>query len=93
MDFEWDEEKAIANEQKHGVGFKTAVRVFLDPNWLEDYDSEHGDDEERWIAIGLVDSRLLMVVYTERNEAIRIISARKATKNEQKAYYKIQPRS
>lgn len=93
MDFEWGDEKASANEQRHGIDFKTATRVFLDPNWLEDYDSEHGGDEERWIAIGLVDSRLLMVVYTERHKVMRIISARKATKNEQKAYYKIQSRS
>lgn len=93
MDFEWDEQKAAENERKHHIDFNTAARVFLDPNWLEDYDSEHGGEEDRWIAIGLVDARLLVVVYTERHEAIRIISARKAVKNEQKAYYKIQSRS
>ncbi len=86
MNFEWDDEKALANEKKHGIAFKTAVRVFLDPNRLEDYDREHGGNEDRWVTIGLVESRLLMVVYAERREAIRIISARKATKNEQKAY-------
>ncbi len=86
MKFEWDEEKALANEQKHGVSFKTAVRVFLDPNRREGYDREHGEDEDRWFTIGLVESRLLMVVYAERDAAVRIISARKATKNEQKAY-------
>ncbi len=91
MDFEWDDEKAIANEQKHGVSFETAMRVFLDPNRREDYDWNHDEDEERWVAIGLVESRLLMVVYAERNKAIRIISARKATKNEQKAYRALQP--
>lgn len=93
MDFEWDDSKAFANEQKHGIDFKMAARVFLDPNRLEDYDIGHDKDEDRWITIGLVESGLLMVVYTERREAIRIISARKATKNEQKTYYKIQSRS
>lgn len=93
MEFEWDDEKAFVNEQKHGIDFKTASRVFLDPNRLEDYDPEHGGgDEDRWITIGLVESRFLMVVYTERRESIRIISARKATKNEQKAYREIQAR-
>jgi uncharacterized DUF497 family protein len=90
--FEWDAEKAIANERKHHVDFKTAVRVFLDPNRLEDYDFEHGENEDRWITIGLVEARMLMVVYTERRETIRLISARKATKDEQKAYRKIQSR-
>lgn len=87
MKFEWDEEKAVANEQKHGVAFATAVFVFFDPNRLEDYDQDHDEDEDRWFTIGLVEQRLLMVVYTERRGGvIRIISARKATKNEQKAY-------
>lgn len=93
MNFEWDEEKALANERKHHIDFMTAVRVFLDPNRLEDYDREHAGDEDRWITIGLAESRILMVVYTERREAVRLISARKATKNEQKAYRKIQARS
>lgn len=93
MEFEWDNKKAFVNEQKHGIDFKTASRVFLDPNRLEDYDPEHGcGNEDRWITIGLVELRFLMVVYTERRESIRIISARKATKNEQKAYREIQAR-
>ena len=92
MIFEWDDEKAIANERKHHVDFNTAARVFLDPNRLEDYDLEHDGDEDRWITIGLVEARMLMVVYTERLETIRLISARKATKDEQKAYRKIQSR-
>lgn len=93
MTFDWDDEKAIVNERKHHIDFQTAARVFLDPNRLEDYDMEHGGDEDRWITVGLVDSRILMVVYAERRETIRLISARKATKNEQKAYRKIQTRS
>lgn len=90
VDFEWDEEKASINARKHGIDFETAARVFLDPNRLEDYDSEHGGDEDRWITIGLVETAILTVVYTDRRRNIRIISARKATKNEQKAYYEIQ---
>ena len=92
MIFEWDDDKATANEQKHGVNFETAARVFLDPNRLEDFDLEHGGDEDRWITIGLVEAWLLMVVYTERRETVRLISARKATKNEKKAYRQIQSR-
>lgn len=93
MEFEWDEEKAAINARKHGVDFETAARVFLDPNRLEDYDSEHGGNEDRWITIGLVETAVLMVVYTERRACLRIISARKATKREQKAYQEIQSRS
>ncbi len=90
MHFEWDSEKALANEQKHGIDFQTAAQVFRDPNRLEAYDSEHGGDEDRWVTIGLVELRFLMVVYAERRGGIRIISARKATKNEQKAYRALQ---
>ena len=90
MQFTWDAEKARGNKRKHQVDFETAARVFLDLDRLEYYDMEHGEKEERWIAIGLVDPLILLVAYTERGKTIRIISARKANKNEQKAYYKIQ---
>lgn len=93
MKFSWDEEKAVANERKHLVGFAMASRVFLDPNRLEKYDLEHAVNEDRWITIGLVDMTILMVVYAERRETVRLISARRATKNEQKAYYHLQARS
>lgn len=88
MVFAWDEKKNKANIKKHGIAFETAVRVFNDYNLLEVYDSEHSTpDEERWIVLGLV-ADILCVVFSERNETIRIISARKATKGEINEYYK-----
>lgn len=84
MTFEWDENKNRSNKQKHGITFETAARVFLDPNLIVVSDPELS--EERWDAIGFVGS-LLFVVYTERdNDKIRIISARKATKEEINGY-------
>ena len=88
MLFEWDEEKNRINKEKHdGIGFEIAVRVFLDEKRIERYDVEHSSlTEDRWNAIGMV-NRLLFVVYTERGERIRIISARRATKKEEDEYY------
>ena len=84
MTFEWDENKNRINKKKHGVSFEMAARVFLDPNVIVVSDPEIF--EERWNAIGFVGS-LLFVVYTERdNDKIRIISARKATKEEINGY-------
>ncbi len=85
--FEWDEDKAAANIRKHGISFETAGRVFQDDSLIEIFDSLHSDDENRMLAIGLVDE-ILSVVYTERHEqTIRLISARKATKKERSMYY------
>lgn len=87
MKFEWNEEKARANFKKHGVLFETAVKVFLDQNLVEIYDEEHSTiDEDRYIAIGGA-GELLFVVYTERGENIRLISARLATERERSLYY------
>lgn len=89
MHFEWDENKNRKNIEKHKVGFEKSLQVFLDPMHLEIPDPyEH---EDRWNAIGFVDS-VLFVVYTERAEdVIRIMSARKAVKEEidgcKKGYY------
>lgn len=84
MQFEWDEEKNKINIRKHKVSFENAVRVFLDPMHLEIPDP--CENEERWNAIGFSDS-ILFVVYTERKEdVIRIISARKAVKEEIDGY-------
>ena len=84
MKFEWDEEKNRKNVRKHGVSFETAARVFGDPNALTVCDPF--EFEERWDAIGVVDC-VLFVVYAERkNDVVRIISARKATKEEINAY-------
>ncbi len=73
--FEWDESKALLNEQKHGVSFDEAATVFADPLSLTIVDETHSDEEDRFVDIGESSSgRLLVVVYTERDETIRIIS-------------------
>ena len=89
MQFEWDEEKEQINIKKHGIDFETAARVFGDENRLEFYDEVHSENEDRYITIGMIDEMayIVMVVYTEREEAIRLISARKATKQEGRMYY------
>ncbi len=89
MKFEWDDEKEKINIIKHGIDFATAARVFNDENRLEIYDEYHSDTEDRYITIGLIDgvAYVILVVYTERNDAIRLISARKATQKERSAYY------
>lgn len=86
MKFEWDEEKNSLNKQNHKISFETAAHVFSDPNCIEIYDFDHSIDEDRYIAIGLV-GEVLFVVFTERKEKIRLISARLATKAERSLYY------
>ncbi len=89
MRFEWNEDKARANIAKHGISFETASRVFSDMNRVEFFDKKHSKYERRYIAIGMVDEvvYLINVVFTERDESIRIISARKATSEERRLYY------
>ena len=82
-DFEWDEAKAAENYAKHGVSFETAIEVFKDPFAAERLDDREGYGEDRFILIGTAEGVLLTVVHTERNDRIRIISARRATKHEQ----------
>jgi uncharacterized protein len=85
--FEWDEAKAKENLQKHQVDFAEAKTVFNDPFLLTFLDKKHSDDELRFINIGMsVNARILIVVHTEREDVVRIISGRKATKPEQKYY-------
>ena len=88
MQFEWDEEKNRINKEKHdGISFEYAVRVFLDEKRIERYDAKHSTlTKDRWNAIGMV-QKVLFVVYTERGERTRIISARRATKEEECEYY------
>lgn len=87
MRFEWDDEKAISNLEKHGVSFGEATEVFYDPNALEEYDTEHSDEENRFFIIGLSSRRLLYVIYAERTgDVVRIISARRADKAELENY-------
>ena len=86
VQFEWDADKAALNLKKHGVRFETAAKVFCDENRIELYDSEHSTDEERYNTIGMVDN-ILFVVYTERKNRIRLISARPANRKERSLYY------
>ena len=90
--FEWDDRKAEANEKKHGVSFKEASTVFYDPHALVIEDIDHSFDENRFIIVGTsAVARVLTVChcYKETNELIRIISARKATKNEEENYWRM----
>jgi uncharacterized protein len=87
MHFEWDAEKALRNELKHGVSFSEARTVFRDVDSISIPDPAHSTDEDRFIDIGYSDrGRLVVVMYTERANRIRIISSRKATAAERKAY-------
>lgn len=86
LEFEWDEEKARINREKHGIAFEAAIEVFADIYRIDIYDEAHSIEEERYITIGMAD-KLLFVVYTERTTRIRIISARLATARERKWYY------
>ena len=87
MQFEWDEEKNRKNINKHGISFELAAKVFLDENRIENYDVEHSDYEDRYYAIGKVES-MIFVVFTERMNSIRLISARLAEEDEINEYYK-----
>lgn len=87
--FEWDEKKNKTNRKKHGVWFEEAQQVFDDVAALRFYDTEHSGQEDRFMLLGVSGSnRTLVVVYCEREDldVIRIISARKATQKEKKAY-------
>ena len=82
----WDENKAASNKKKHKVSFETAAEVFLDENRYEEFDEFHSDDEYRYKTVGMVDN-ILTVIYTERKEKTRLISARRAVKSEVQRYY------
>lgn len=89
--FEWDATKATSNQRKHGVSFDRAASVFTDQFMLSTPDDEHSETEERWLTLGIADNnKLLVVIHTfdEINAGanIRIISAREATKQEQRQY-------
>ncbi len=87
LTFEWDNKKAQANEQKHGISFEESSSAFADPLSLTLHDPLHSANEERFVLIGASHkNRILVVVHTERGDTLRIISARKATKNE-RSYY------
>lgn len=87
--FEWDENKNIANRKKHNISFEEAQTAFYDDNALLIDDPDHSEDEERFILLGFSHKANLLVVchcYRQSESVIRIISARRATKNEEKAY-------
>lgn len=85
--FEWDPIKARKNIKIHGISFDEASTAFKDTLSLTIYDPLHSDEEDRFILIGnSYKNRLLVIIHTERGDKIRIISARKASKNERKQY-------
>ncbi len=86
MKFEWDDDKNKLNLKKHGIDFETAMLVFNDTQRIEIYDIEHSINEDRYNTIGMVND-VLFVVYTERKQNIRLISARLATQTERSIYY------
>ncbi len=91
MKFEWDTEKEKANRRKYKITFLEACYVFADKYMLTFFDKAHSEDEDRWITMGEIpNNKILVVIHTHRKtkgkESVRIISARKATKNEVKQY-------
>jgi uncharacterized protein len=89
LKFEWHKAKAEANFSAHGVTFDLAATVFTDPFAIERLDDRNDYGEERFVMIGMAEGNtLLFVAYTEREERIRIISARRATQIEQEAYFR-----
>jgi uncharacterized protein len=87
MKFEWDTAKAAANLAKHGLSFETAAQAFEDELSATFPDPDHSRGEHRYITYGVIaDGRLVVVSHTERNDLIRIISARQSTKKERQRY-------
>jgi hypothetical protein len=88
VDFEWDDAKDLSNQRKHGLSFAEARQLFESgADYLEIFDVEHSEFEDRFIAIGPIDRGLVVVIYTEREEdLIRIIGARLANQREQALY-------
>jgi hypothetical protein len=86
MQYEWDEQKRLSNAHKHGIDFRDAVEVFEgDTVLMEDDRFDYG--EHRFVSLGLLQGRVIVVVHTEQGGITRIISARKATKYEQSIYF------
>ena len=87
MQFEWDAEKAASNLKKHGVSFQEAATAFGDPLSATVEDPDHSEDEDRYVLLGQTyQGRLIVVVHTDREETVRIISARLASARERKSY-------
>lgn len=86
MDFEWDDAKRLSNLQKHGIDFIDIPPVF-DGDILTVEDARYSYGEQRFVTFGLLQDRVVAVVHTERETRIRLISARKATRYEQRIYF------
>jgi len=89
--FEWDRRKETANAKKHGVSFEEARTTFYDENAIQFYDPDHSDEEDRFILLGLSLKPQVLVVchcFRESETVVRIISARKADKDEEREYWK-----
>jgi uncharacterized protein len=87
MKFKWDPGKAERNLSKHGVSFEEAKTVFDDPLYVDFYDPDHSEEEERYLIIGNSERRRLLIVsYTEREDSMRLISAREVTRTERESY-------
>ena len=87
MEFEWDSVKAAGNLQKHGVAFHEAATVFGDPSAITYFDPDHSEAEDRFLTFGhSVNGRLLTVSHTDRGDKTRLISARLATRRENRIY-------
>jgi uncharacterized DUF497 family protein len=85
--FEWDSDKNLQNIRKHGIDFEEILEVFDDPAFLEAYDKEHSDKEDRYYGIGCIGGVLfILAFYTERKNRIRLISARLADKEDREEY-------
>lgn len=86
--FAWDEKKNVTNKRKHGISFQEAKTLFTSgADYLEIFDEDHSDEEDRFLAIGPIARGMVLVVWTERDEdTIRIIGARWATQTEQGRY-------
>jgi hypothetical protein len=90
LEFEWDPQKAAANLAKHTVSFEDAATVFGDPLGRIQADPRHSVEEERLVLLGRSQTRhLLAVMYVDRGQAIRIISARRATRRERRNYEEV----
>jgi uncharacterized DUF497 family protein len=88
MDFEWDLAKSNACQQSRNFDFAYVISVFVDPTLLIEHDQRWDYGEERFRALGVIESKIYVVVFTKRNKAIRIISARRANSREVKRYEK-----
>ena len=86
-EFEWDDDKAAQNYAKHGVSFERGRLVFSDPFGVGEIDDRENYGEDRFTIVGMVEGTLIFVAYTEREDRVRIITARRATRHEQDDYY------